>query len=237
MASLLRLEDVHVSYGDISALKGVSLRVEQGEIVTLIGANGAGKTTTLKTISGLLKPRRGSVAFEGRELTRLHAKEIVSLGVVQVPEGRRIFPEMTVMENLEMGAATRRDRNNIKGDLELVFSLFPVLKQRLGQKGGSLSGGEQQMLAVGRGLMARPKLFLLDEPSLGLAPLMVEKIAEIILSIHQQGTTILLVEQNAVMALKLADRAYVLETGRTVLEGPGRDLLDHEQVKKAYLGL
>ncbi len=236
MATLLEVKDLHVFYGAIHALQGVDFEVNEGEIVTLIGANGAGKSTTLKTISGLLRPRQGSISFRGRDLTRVSAPKIVSLGIVQVPEGRKIFAPLTVRENLEMGAFSRRDGKEIQASMERVFASFPRLKERLTQPGGTLSGGEQQMLAMGRGLMARPELLLLDEPSMGLAPLLVEEIFRIIEDINKQGTSILLVEQNAAMALSIAHRAYVLETGRVRLQGPAGELLENPQVKEAYLG-
>ncbi len=234
--ALLEVRDLHVYYGQIHALKGISLEVEAGEIVTLIGANGAGKTTTLRTISGLLRPRAGSVWFAGEELSRLAPHEIVRRGVVQVPEGRRIFGQLTVMENLEMGAFVRTDRNGIQEDLERVFALFPRLKERVGQVAGTLSGGEQQMLAIARSLMARPRVLLMDEPSMGLAPVLVEQIFEAIREINQQGTTILLVEQNAFMALEIAHRGYVMETGTIALSGGARELRENPEVKRAYLG-
>jgi len=234
--TLLELQDVHTYYGNIHALKGISLSIERGEIVTLIGSNGAGKSTTLRTISGLLKPRRGAILLEQKQLDQLLPHEIVALGVIQVPEGRRIFPRLTVQENLAMGAYQRRDKDGIQRDLERVFVLFPRLKERLHQKGGTLSGGEQQMLAIGRALMSRPRVLLLDEPSMGLAPVLVEQIFEIIREINQQGITILLVEQNARMALSIAHRGYVLETGRIVLSGPGPQLAGDPMVKAAYLG-
>jgi len=236
MAAMLEVKDLHVFYGAIHALQGISFHVNEGEIVTLIGANGAGKSTTLKTISGLLRPRQGSIIFQGRDLTKVSAPEIVSLGISQVPEGRKIFAPLTVLENLEMGAYTRNNAKEIKASMERVFASFPRLRERLKQPGGTLSGGEQQMLAMGRGLMANPKLLLLDEPSMGLAPLLVEEIFRIIQEINAQGTSILLVEQNAAMALSIADRAYVLETGNIVLEGPAAELLENPQVKAAYLG-
>ncbi len=234
--ALLELQDVHTYYGSIHALKGISLSIEGGEIVTLIGSNGAGKSTTLRTISGLLRPRRGAILLEQRRLDQLLPHEIVSLGVIHVPEGRRIFPRLTVQENLAMGAYQRRDKDGIQRDLERVFALFPRLKERLHQKGGTLSGGEQQMLAIGRALMSRPRVLLLDEPSMGLAPVLVEMIFDIIQEINQQGITILLVEQNARMALSVAHRGYVLETGRIVLSGPGPQLAGDPMVKAAYLG-
>ena len=234
---MLEVRDIHTYYGNIQALRGVSLRIEAGEIVTLIGANGAGKTTTLMSISGVTPPKRGKVTFLGQETTRLSTERIVSLGITQVPEGRMIFPRLTVKENLLMGGYLRRDKAELKSDEEKVYELFPVLKERRSQMGGTLSGGEQQMLAIGRALMARPKLLLLDEPSLGLAPLVVENIFEIIKQINGDGVTVLLVEQNAQMALQIAHRGYVLETGRLTLEGPARELLDDPKVRSAYLGL
>ncbi|GAP63579.1 branched-chain amino acid transport system ATP-binding protein [Ardenticatena maritima] len=233
---MLELRNVHSYYGAIHALKGISLTVDRGEIVTLIGSNGAGKTTTIRTISGILHPREGQVILEGRDISHTPAYEIVKLGVAQSPEGRRIFPRLTVLENLEMGAYTRNDPQGIAEDLERVFELFPRLKERRNQQGGTLSGGEQQMLAIGRALMARPKLLLLDEPSMGLAPVLVETIFETIVEINKQGTTILLVEQNALMALEVAHRGYVLQTGQIVLEGPAQELAASEMVRKAYLG-
>ncbi len=235
-AATLAVNEVHTFYGNIHALKGVSLIVNAGEIVTLIGANGAGKTTTLKTISGLLRPRMGSVVFNGRRIDHLPPHVIVQMGLSQAPEGRRIFPRMTVLENLEMGAFARRDRAAVQEDLERVLTLFPRLKERLRQKGGTLSGGEQQMLAIGRALMARPKVLLLDEPSMGLAPVLVETIFQTIQDINRQGTTILLVEQNAHMALAVADRGYVLESGRIVAHAPASELAASELVRKSYLG-
>jgi branched-chain amino acid transport system ATP-binding protein len=233
---MLELRNIHTYYGNIQALKGLSLLVNQGEVVTLIGSNGAGKTTTLRTIQGLQRPREGSIFFEGKDLSTVSTEEIVRLGIAQSPEGRMIFPRMTVLENLEMGAFQRRDKPNIKADLDRVFSLFPRLKERITQKGGTLSGGEQQMLAIGRALMARPRLLLLDEPSMGLAPMLVSQIFSIISEISAQGTTILLVEQNARMALTVADRGYVLQTGQIVLSGAAKDLQVNETVRKAYLG-
>ncbi len=232
---VLRLDDVHTYYGHIHALQGVSLEVRRGEIVTLIGANGAGKTTTLKTISGLLHPRSGSVSFEGNDISRRPAHELVRVGIGHSPEGRRIFSRLTVLENLKMGAFTR-PQNDIQGDLDHVFELFPRLRERTGQRGGSLSGGEQQMLAIGRAMMARPRLLLLDEPSLGLSPILVQQIFLIIQEINASGTTILLVEQNALQALIVADRGYVLQTGEVVLSGLSADLRQNEMVRKAYLG-
>ena len=233
---MLSVNNIHTYYGNIKALKGVSFDVNEGEIVTLIGANGAGKSTTLMSISGVHPPRLGSINFDGREITRVTPDEIVRLGISQVPEGRKIFPLLTVQENLMMGAFSRKDREEIRKDMERVFDLFPVLEERQKQDGGTLSGGEQQMLAMGRTLMARPKLLLLDEPSLGLAPIVVEKIFGIIGEINKQGTTILLVEQNAYMALKAADRGYVIETGSVVMDDVAEKLLDDPRVKEAYLG-
>ncbi len=234
---MLELKDVHTYYGNIHALKGISFSVEDGEIVTLIGSNGAGKSTTLRTIQGLNKPRTGSVVFDGVELHKLPAHEIATLGVAQSPEGRMIFPRMTVLENLEMGAYARKDLTTYKEDLDHVFSLFPRLKERVGQKGGTLSGGEQQMLAMGRALMAKPKILLLDEPSMGLAPLLVELIFDIIKKLHEEGKTILLVEQNASMALSIANRGYVLQTGEIVLADEASKLLKDPMVQKTYLGV
>ncbi len=234
---LLELDDVHVHYGRVEALKGVSLEVDAGEIVALIGGNGAGKTTTLKTISGVRPLSSGSIRLEGREINGVPAHERVRLGISQAPEGRRIFPGMSVLENLEMGAYGRKGKMDaFDADLERVFGLFPRLAERKHQPGGTLSGGEQQMLAIGRALMAHPKVLLLDEPSMGLAPRLVSQIFEIVQEIHQQGTTVLLVEQNASQALQRADRAYVLETGRVVKSAKARDLLDDEAVRAAYLG-
>jgi branched-chain amino acid transport system ATP-binding protein len=233
----LELQNIQTSYGNIQALKGISLTVDEGEIVTLIGANGAGKTTTLKTISGVLRPRAGTITLDGRRIDRLAPHEIVRLGICQAPEGRRIFPRMTVQENLEMGAFARRDRTAIVADMANVFKLFPRLEERLHQKGGTLSGGEQQMLAIGRALMSRPKILLLDEPSMGLAPILVETIFRTIVEINRLGTTVLLVEQNALMALSIAHRGYVLETGTIVLSDTATNLQQNEQVQKAYLGI
>ena len=235
-APILELEDVHTYYGAIHALKGISLTVNEGEVVTLIGANGAGKSTTLRSINGLNHPRRGKITFRGRDITNAAPHGIVKDGIAQSPEGRRLFPRMSVVENLEMGAFQREDRSNLKEDMDRVFDLFPRLAERRQQKAGTLSGGEQQMCAIGRALMARPKLLLLDEPSMGLAPIFVEKIFEIIKEINDQGTPILLVEQNALMALDAADRGYVLETGRVALSGDAKELRQNEQVRKTYLG-
>ena len=234
---LLEVEDLNVYYGAIHALQGISFGVDQGEVVTLIGANGAGKSTTLRTISGLLRPRRGVVRFRGEDITMTRPEQIVRLGVGHVPEGRRIFAPLTVRENLEMGAFTRSDPSEIAQSLERVFASFPRLKERINQLGGTLSGGEQQMLATARGLMSRPPLLLLDEPSMGLSPIMVQEIFRIIQEINSQGTSILLVEQNALMALQVAHRAYVLETGRIVLQGSAKELRESPRVKEAYLGL
>ena len=233
---MLELADVHTYYGNIRALRGISLSVAPGEIVTLIGSNGAGKTTTLRTILGTVRPRRGSVTFNGHRLDTLATDRIVRLGVAQSPEGRRIFPRMTVLENLELGAFTRPDRAAIAPDLERVFALFPRLAERTAQQGGTLSGGEQQMLAIGRALMARPTLLLLDEPSMGLAAILVETIFQIVQDINRQGTTILLVEQNARMALRVAHRGYVIQTGRIVLQAAAVELLRSDLVRKTYLG-
>ena len=233
---MLELADLHTYYGNIRALRGLSLSVERGEIVTLIGGNGAGKTTTLRTILGLVRPRRGSVTFNGTRVDTLATDRIVRLGVAQSPEGRHIFPRMSVLENLELGAFARRDRDGIAPDLERVLSLFPRLRERLTQKGGTLSGGEQQMLAISRALMARPQLLLLDEPSMGLSPILVETIFRIIQDINRQGTTILLVEQNARMALRVAHRGYVIQTGRIVLHDAAAALLRSDLVRKTYLG-
>jgi branched-chain amino acid transport system ATP-binding protein len=233
---ILKLEDVHTYYGTIQALKGISLEVHEGEIVTLIGANGAGKSTTLRSINGLNQPREGSIFFQGKNITRRPPHDIVQMGISQSPEGRRLFPHMTVLENLEMGAFQRRDRSGIREDLDRVYGLFPRLAERKSQRAGTMSGGEQQMCAIGRALMARPKLLMLDEPSMGLAPIFVEKIFEIIGEINQQGTTILLVEQNALMALDAAQRGYVLETGKVALTDDAKRLRENEQVRKTYLG-
>jgi branched-chain amino acid transport system ATP-binding protein len=233
---ILQLDDVHTYYGSIQALKGISLEVREGEIVTLLGANGAGKSTTLRSINGLNRPRQGTIRFQGRDITSVPAHQIVKRGIAQSPEGRRLFPRMSVTENLEMGAFQRNDRAGIREDMERVFELFPRLRERRNQHAGTMSGGEQQMCAIGRALMARPKLLLLDEPSLGLAPIFVERIFEIIKTINDQGTSILLVEQNALMALEAANRGYVLETGHIVLADRAEALKTNEQVRKTYLG-
>jgi branched-chain amino acid transport system ATP-binding protein len=235
-AVVLELEDVHTYYGSIHALKGISIEVRDGEIVTLIGANGAGKSTTLRSINGLNHPRDGRISFQGRDITFLVPHEIVRLGIAQSPEGRKLFGRMTVLENLEMGAFQRRDRASMAEDLDRVYSLFPRLAERKHQKAGTLSGGEQQMCAIGRALMAHPKLLLLDEPSMGLAPIFVERIFDIVREINQQGTPILLVEQNALMALDVAHRGYVLETGRIALSDDAKALAQNEEVRKTYLG-
>ena len=233
---MLEVKDLHVYYGAIHALKGISFYLNEGEIVALIGTNGAGKSTTLNSVSGLLKPEPGQLFFNGKEITNTPPQEVVKLGIVQVPEGRKIFARMTVRENLEMGAYVFNDRDQIEEDVQHAFEMFPRLRERQKQLGGTLSGGEQQMLAMGRALMTRPKLLLMDEPSMGLAPILVEQVFEIIQEINRKGTTVLLVEQNAQMALSIADRAYVLETGKVVLDGPGNELLSNPLVKEAYLG-
>ena len=234
---VLQINDIHTYYGAIHALKGVSLRVGAAEIVTLIGANGAGKSTTLRSINGLNHPRQGTITFRGDDITNASPHSIVKNGIAQSPEGRRLFPRMSVTENLEMGAFQRTDKENFKADMDRVFELFPRLYERRAQKAGTMSGGEQQMCAIGRALMARPKLLLLDEPSMGLAPIFVEKIFEIVAEINSQGTPILLVEQNALMALDAASRGYVMETGVIALEGPAKELSANERVRKAYLGI
>ena len=233
---ILALDDVHTFYGTIEALKGISLEVREREVVTLIGANGAGKSTTLRSINGLNHPKQGTIVFKGTDITEIAPHKIVRMGISQSPEGRRVFPRMSVLENLEMGAYQREDRSAINEDLDRVYTLFPRLQERKAQKAGTLSGGEQQMLAMGRALMARPQLLLLDEPSMGLAPIFVEKIFEIVREINQQGTPILLVEQNALMALEIANRGYVLETGHVALADDAKVLRDNEQVRKTYLG-
>ncbi len=236
MEALLKLDGVRAGYGLIEVLKGISLEVGQGEIVTVIGANGAGKTTTLMTASGIVKIRAGRVIFAGQDISGRPAHEVMRLGICQSPEGRKIFPRLTVLENLEMGAFTRSDKTGIREDLDKAFTLFPILKERKGQTGGTLSGGEQQMLAIARALMGRPKLLLLDEPSLGLAPLIVLRIFEVVRDLNKQGMSILLVEQNARLALKLAHRGYVMETGEITMAGPAADLLQDPRIKDAYLG-
>jgi branched-chain amino acid transport system ATP-binding protein len=233
---VLRVDDIEVFYGSIQALKGISIEVREKEIVTLIGANGAGKSTTLRSINGLNHPRRGRILFQGRDITTMAPHEIVKRGISQSPEGRKLFPRMSVVENLEMGAFQRNDRPGMREDMDRVFSLFPRLAERKSQKAGTMSGGEQQMLAIGRALMARPKLLMLDEPSMGLAPIFVEKIFEIVREINEQGIPILLVEQNALMALDTADRGYVLETGTIALADDAKRLRENEQVRKTYLG-
>jgi branched-chain amino acid transport system ATP-binding protein len=233
---MLKLEDVNVHYGEVRALKGISLEIHEGELVTLLGANGAGKSTALMTISGILRPRSGHVTFEGHDLARADAYDVVRLGIIQCPEGRRIFGGLTVLENLRMGASRRLDRREVQADLDWVCSLFPILGQRMHQTGATLSGGEQQMLAIGRALVARPRLLLLDEPSLGLAPLVVRDIFDVIQQLHHRGVTILLVEQNVRQALQIADRGYLLETGRVVLSGPVVELRTNPEVERFYLG-
>lgn len=233
---LLRIEDLHVSYGAIRALKGISFQVDKGEVVALIGANGAGKSTALRTISGLLRPQGGTIKYKDRALEKVSPNRVVELGISQVPEGRRVFSRMTVLENLEMGGYTNRDRSVFKQSLERIFNRFPRLNERKDQLAGTLSGGEQQMLAMGRALMSRPEVLLMDEPSMGLAPMLVREIFQIIREINSEGTTILLVEQNARMALAVADRAYVLETGEIVLSGPAAEMARDPAVKRAYLG-
>jgi len=234
---MLNIENLHVYYGGIHALKGISLEVAEGKIVTLIGANGAGKSTTLRTISGIVRPREGRITFEGKDMTALPAYEIVGMGIALVPEGRRVFTHLTVLENLLLGAHTRRDSRGVHEDLESVCELFPILKERASQSAGTLSGGEQQMLAVGRALMSRPRLLLMDEPSLGLAPFLVKEVFKTIRQLHDEGTTILLVEQNARAALRIADYGYILETGEIVLQGTGDELVHNDDVRKAYLGV
>jgi branched-chain amino acid transport system ATP-binding protein len=233
---MLHIDQIHVYYGAIAAVKGISLDVYEGEIVTLIGGNGAGKSTTMRTVSGLKSPKRGSISFQGRPISDLKGHEVAATGIAQSPEGRRIFPRMTVLENLELGAFLRNDTAEITVDLEHIFQLFPRLKERISQKAGTLSGGEQQMLAMGRAMMSRPKLLLLDEPSMGLAPVLVDVVFETIQRVNAEGTTVLLVEQNALAALNIADYAYVLETGRISLEGPAKEMAHNDEVRKAYLG-
>ena len=234
--AMLEVKDLEVYYGMIQAIKGISFEVNQGEVIALIGANGAGKTTTLHTITGLLSPKKGSVMFEGTDITKVPAHKIVSMGMAHVPEGRRVFAELSVYENLKMGAYTRKDKNEIEESLANVYKRFPRLEERRNQMAGTLSGGEQQMLAMGRALMSKPKIILMDEPSMGLSPIFVNEIFDIIQQVSKTGTTVLLVEQNAKKALSIADRAYVLETGKIVLTGDAKELMDNESIKKAYLG-
>lgn len=233
---LLSVDDIHVYYGNIAAVKGISLKVYKGEIVTLIGGNGAGKSTTMRTISGLISPKKGSITFEGQTISGMKGFDVAARGIAQSPEGRHIFPRMTVAENLDLGAYMRKDKSEIASDIDRIFDLFPRLKERIHQKAGTLSGGEQQMLAMGRALMARPHLLLLDEPSMGLAPVLVEVVFETIQRVNEQGTTVLLVEQNALAALNIGDHAYVLETGHISLDGPAKELAHNDEVRKAYLG-
>ncbi|MGQ9627034.1 MAG: ABC transporter ATP-binding protein [Anaerolineae bacterium] len=234
---MLKIENLHVHYGGIHALQGISLEVPDGQIVTLIGANGAGKSTTLRAISGIVRPSEGRILFQDEDITGIEAHKIVEMGIAMVPEGRRVFTDMSVLENLYLGAHTRNDPEGIREDLEWVFDLFPRLKERISQSAGTLSGGEQQMLSVGRALMSRPKLLMMDEPSLGLAPILVEQVFGIVERIHKEGRTILLIEQNAHAALQIADYGYILETGRIVLEGPGKELAENDEVRKSYLGV
>ena len=234
--AMLEIKDLEVYYGVIQAIKGISFEVNQGEVIALIGANGAGKTTTLHTITGLISPKKGSVTFEGKDITKVPAHKIVSMDMAHVPEGRRVFAELSVYENLKMGAYTRKDKSEIEESLANVYKRFPRLEERKNQMAGTLSGGEQQMLAMGRALMSRPKIILMDEPSMGLSPILVNEIFDIIRSVSESGTTVLLVEQNAKKALSIADRAYVLETGRITMEGNAKDLLEDDSIKKAYLG-
>jgi len=234
--AMLEVKDLQVYYGVIQAIKGISFEVNQGEVIALIGANGAGKTTTLHTITGLLSPKSGQVLFEGKDITKTPAHKIVSMGMAHVPEGRRVFAELSVYENLKMGAYTRKDKAEIEKTLQSVYKRFPRLKERKNQMAGTLSGGEQQMLAMGRALMSKPRIILMDEPSMGLSPIMVNEIFDIIRAVSESGTTVLLVEQNAKKALSIADRAYVLETGKIVLSGDAKDLLEDDSIKKAYLG-
>ncbi len=236
MTVMLEVEDLRVAYGKIEAVKGISFKVEAGQVVTLIGGNGAGKTTTLRTLSGLLRPLAGRITFEGEDISAMPAHEIVAKGIAHSPEGRRIFPQMSVAENLELGAFIRRDADGVLADRDRIFELFPVLSERATQAAGTLSGGEQQMLAMGRALMSRPRLLMLDEPSMGLSPIMMQRILSTVSELKAQGTTILLVEQNAQAALSLADSAYVIETGKIVLAGTGAELLTNDEVRKAYLG-
>ena len=234
--AMLEVKDIEVFYGEIQAIKGISFEVNEGEVIALIGANGAGKTTTLQTITGLISPKKGQIFFEGQEITHVPAHKIVSMGMAHVPEGRRVFAQLSVLDNLKLGAFTRKDKEEIEETLIRVYKRFPRLEERKNQIAGTLSGGEQQMLAMGRALMSHPKIILMDEPSMGLSPIFVNEIFDIIQEVSKSGTTVLLVEQNAKKALSIADRGYVLETGRIVLEGNAKDLLDNEQVKKAYLG-
>ena len=234
--AMLEVKDLEVYYGVIQAIKGISFHVDKGEVIALIGANGTGKTTTLHTVTGLISPKNGHVLFEGKDITKVPAHKIVSMGMAHVPEGRRVFAELSVYENLKMGAYTRKDKNEIEESLKNVYKRFPRLEERKNQMAGTLSGGEQQMLAMGRALMSKPKIILMDEPSMGLSPIMVNEIFDIIRSVSESGTTVLLVEQNAKKALSIADRAYVLETGKIVLEGKAKDLLEDDSIKKAYLG-
>ena len=234
--AMLEVKDIEVHYGMIQALKGISFEVNEGEVIALIGANGAGKTTTLHTITGLLSPKKGSVLFEGQDITKVPAHKIVSLGMAHVPEGRRVFAELSVYQNLKMGAYTRKDKDEIAKTLEMVYKRFPRLEERKNQLAGTLSGGEQQMLAMGRALMSHPKIIVMDEPSMGLSPILVNEIFDIIKEVSASGTTVLLVEQNAKKALSIADRAYVLETGKIVLEGDAKELMNDDSIKKAYLG-
>lgn len=234
--AMLEVKDIQVAYGVILAIKGVSFHVDKGEVIALIGANGAGKTTILHTVSGLIAPKSGSVIFEGKDITKIPGHKIVSMGMAHVPEGRRVFAQLTVLQNLKMGAYTRKDKEEIQQTLEMVFERFPRLKERQNQLAGTLSGGEQQMLAMGRALMSHPSIILMDEPSMGLSPIFVNEIFDIIQQVSNSGTTVLLVEQNAKKALSIADRAYVLETGKIVLEGKASDLLENDAIKKAYLG-
>lgn len=234
--AMLEVKDIEVFYGVIQAIKGISFEVNEGEVIALIGANGAGKTTTLHTITGLLQPKKGSIMFEGKDITKMPAHKIVSLGMAHVPEGRRVFGELTVYENLKMGAYTRKDKAEIQETLEMVYKRFPRLEERKNQLAGTLSGGEQQMLAMGRALMSHPKIIVMDEPSMGLSPIFVNEIFQIIQDVSKSGTTVLLVEQNAKKALSIADRAYVLETGKIVLEGDAKELMNNDSIKKAYLG-
>jgi len=233
---MIKIDNLVVAYGGIEALKGISLEVPSGKIVTLVGANGAGKSTTLKSIVGLVKPKSGSINYEGTDLTKLKTETMVKEGIALVPEGRRVFTDLTVLENLKIGAYLRKDKKGIAEDLEKVYSLFPRLKERTWQVSGTLSGGEQQMLAIGRALMSRPKLIMMDEPSLGLAPIIVKELFEIIMKINEEGTTVLLIEQNANAALKIADVGYIMETGKITLTGSGKELLNNDEIKKAYLG-